>query len=708
MNNRFLLKQFHVKIFLRHPLFHVFSCMFFFNSSMGQADKLVNACVFSEDRFYEISQNDASRIISFTWTFEDCPLDVSGFRYIGFELENLSNQELVIDINYKENWKENPARFIVKPNSKIQPRIIINRVRSTLKEAWLRHFDGVRGLPFGFVGHWGAPDPSNIKRMSLRISAREGVFSGTSVRLKKPTGYEEFYFYNKSPKDISYPVVDVYGQSVMEDWEGKLFNKNTLKKRGKKHFKLYKNHSFRSEFSSFGGWKMGFTQIGTGFFYTKKINDKWWLIDPEGHLFWSIGVTGAGGASATSTLNRSILFPDLRSEQSSSHPLQDNLKPGMPGFKYDVEESKIFKPNSINFYNLNLRRKYGAQWEAKHEKVTSGRFKAWGINTYGAWSKINGETSLLNNSKISKNSNHPYTLIIHPKLQGLGSLKKMVDPFSLEFRTSLLSQLFKIKGYNRDPWLLGIFVNNEIHWNAPLDIPNQVLKLSNNTPARKAFEEFLQKKYNTIASLNAAWNSNFDGFDLINDESIGVYSRVFKEDLQDYFVFFVDTYYNTVHQKLKEIFPNHLYLGSRIHGRAKTNRLLHQVAAKYCDVISFNIYEFSVKDFSILSDIDKPALIGEFHFGTASHGVWGTGLRNASSLENQADLYQQYIYEAASHPNFVGAHWFQWSDQPVTGRFDGENFRIGIVNVTDQPYPSMVDAIKTSSAELYKTRLNLQ
>ena len=50
---------------------------------MGQADKLVNACVFSEDRFYEISQNDASRIISFTWTFEDCPLDVSGFRYIG-------------------------------------------------------------------------------------------------------------------------------------------------------------------------------------------------------------------------------------------------------------------------------------------------------------------------------------------------------------------------------------------------------------------------------------------------------------------------------------------------------------------------------------------------------------------------------------------------------------------------------------------------
>ena len=178
--------------------------------------------------------------------------------------------------------------------------------------------------------------------------------------------------------------------------------------------------------------------------------------------------------------------------------------------------------------------------------------------------------------------------------------------------------------------------------------------------------------------------------------------------MEDYFVLFVDTYYKTVRKKLKEVFPNHLYLGSRIHGMAKTNEPLHQVAATYCDVISFNIYEFSVQDFKILADVDKPALIGEFHFGTASHGVWGTGLRNASSLQNQADLYQQYIYEAASHSHFVGAHWFQWSDQPATGRFDGENFRIGIVNITDQPYQPMVDAIKSSSIELYKIRLKSQ
>jgi hypothetical protein len=120
--------------------------------------------------------------------------------------------------------------------------------------------------------------------------------------------------------------------------------------------------------------------------------------------------------------------------------------------------------------------------------------------------------------------------------------------------------------------------------------------------------------------------------------------------------------------------------------------------------VSFNIYDYGVRNFKLLSEIDKPILIGEFHFGTASHGVWGSGLRNASSIEDQADLYKQYIEEASLHSNIVGAHWFQWSDQPTTGRFDGENFRIGIVNITDQPYPNLVQAMQEISIGLYLNR----
>jgi hypothetical protein len=34
-------------------------------------------------------------------------------------------------------------------------------------------------------------------------------------------------------------------------------------------------------------------------------------------------------------------------------------------------------------------------------------------------------------------------------------------------------------------------------------------------------------------------------------------------------------------------------------------------------------------------------------------------------------------------PNAI--HYFQWADQPCTGRFDGESDEIGLVDVTDRP-----------------------
>ena len=45
-------------------------------------------------------------------------------------------------------------------------------------------------------------------------------------------------------------------------------------------------------------------------------------------------------------------------------------------------------------------------------------------------------------------------------------------------------------------------------------------------------------------------------------------------------------------------------------------------------------------------------------------------------------------------PELVGTHYFQWADQPSTGRFDGENDNIGLVDVTDRPYPELVEALK--------------
>jgi len=64
--------------------------------------------------------------------------------------------------------------------------------------------------------------------------------------------------------------------------------------------------------------------------------------------------------------------------------------------------------------------------------------------------------------------------------------------------------------------------------------------------------------------------------------------------------------------------------------------------------------------------------------------------------------YRYYVENAFAMPEMIGTHWFQWADQPCTGRFDGENYNIGLVDVTDRPYTELIDALKATHRRLYR------
>ena len=43
-------------------------------------------------------------------------------------------------------------------------------------------------------------------------------------------------------------------------------------------------------------------------------------------------------------------------------------------------------------------------------------------------------------------------------------------------------------------------------------------------------------------------------------------------------------------------------------------------------------------------------------------------------------------------------HWFQYIDQPVTGRLlDGENGHLGLIGITDVPFKEFVDAVRKAN-----------
>ncbi|HOF41323.1 MAG TPA: agarase, partial [Candidatus Hydrogenedentes bacterium] len=82
-----------------------------------------------------------------------------------------------------------------------------------------------------------------------------------------------------------------------------------------------------------------------------------------------------------------------------------------------------------------------------------------------------------------------------------------------------------------------------------------------------------------------------------------------------------------------------------------------------------------------------------------------TGLVPTGSQEARAQGYIDYVRSVADCPAFVGCHWFQYVDEPTTGRwFDGENYNIGLVTIVDSPYPEMVAAARRVHAEMYRRR----
>ena len=80
----------------------------------------------------------------------------------------------------------------------------------------------------------------------------------------------------------------------------------------------------------------------------------------------------------------------------------------------------------------------------------------------------------------------------------------------------------------------------------------------------------------------------------------------------------------------------------------------------------------------------------------------GAGVRPVyGDLEGERGAgYSYYVETSAAMPALIGTHWFQWVDQPNTGRFDGENYNIGLVDVTDRPYAGMIEALRRTHKRL--------
>jgi agarase len=163
---------------------------------------------------------------------------------------------------------------------------------------------------------------------------------------------------------------------------------------------------------------------------------------------------------------------------------------------------------------------------------------------------------------------------------------------------------------------------------------------------------------------------------------------------------FAQRFYSTWYKAVKLADPHHLVLGSRI--PYPMDEIVGACAAN-TDVLSFNHYAIELhKDFDRYSrEFDKPMLIGEYGFDSFDAGLL-TAYVPVASQKDRGKGFTYYTEQCAAKPYFVGAHYFQYIDEPLTGRGDGETSFNGFVAITDSPYPELVKAAKMTNARIYQ------
>jgi hypothetical protein len=259
------------------------------------------------------------------------------------------------------------------------------------------------------------------------------------------------------------------------------------------------------------------------------------------------------------------------------------------------------------------------------------------------------------------------------------------------------------KGTANDPFNIGYFICNELRF-APsgdrkaFDICDAYLQQEIEAPGRQAILHFLKGHYlNSIDKLNEAWGSqhqNFQDIKTIPFDQVklgNAFERLYAEKL-----------YALFRKSIKTLAPNKLYLGSRfVHS---TPDHIMEAAAVHMDVFSINWYQSSPDHIHIPHHMDKPVVIGEFHFGAVGLGVYNPGLVAVGTQEQRADNMYSYSQDALLHPNIVGAHWFQYRSQAFTGRKDGECYQIGMVDITDHPNPQQRAKLREIGKNMYGIR----
>ncbi len=407
------------------------------------------------------------------------------------------------------------------------------------------------------------------------------------------------------------------------------------------------------------------TLAATGFFRTEKVCERWWMVTPEGHPFFSSGI-------------------------NSFHP--NGSTGGVTGVRpYQQTTQALYETD--------------ADWA----NVAGTRLLSWNITTAGSWSRADLAA--------------PHVAVaINLSLADADWLEgDVADYWDPDWQATVEQSVAQtVLPLANDPAVLGWFLDNEISWGPDWrgseTLLQRSLGLSETSPGKAKAVDTLIDVYGSAQAVSDAISAPPSTRDELIARTAGWQSLAGGSSIQAddattaFLTSTAERYYSVTTAAIRAADPNHLILGNR-EVAPMTRMEVHNAAARHVDVISMNAYTFRpgiteaamrmsggldpADAFAELAENhDIPLLISEFGFRADDAGMpnsWPPIYPNLDTQTDRADAFEAAALPWIASGRVVGMHWFQWVDQPHEGRFDGEDNNWGLVNHADEPYEELTD-----------------
>lgn len=497
----------------------------------------------------------------------------------------------------------------------------------------------------------------------------------------------------------------------------------------------------------------------TGFFDVKKVANRWYFVSPLGHPFWMRAVYAVnltdGGEAATETLRTKY-----RNDWTVFAP-------------HAVKKLRSWGFNALGEYSTVYTYPVPTYMRPQGNPIRMPFIRLLNISHYGTY----------NNGRLAPG---PFkTLLagaVDPQIykDWPGNVPDVFDPnFEIyarnlagEVKTPSSETVFTEKGPNGEiphpslsntPWLIGttpddtdyVFgfgpgpdepgrrgvVHPHIGWVVAVTRPTQTANaevgkafgerqtIRYDDPvvyAKRAWRDFLQQEYKTVAALNSAWGSQYTTFDSdggwpsgkglldesgrnswIGSNSSGPFSnhRV-TADLDKFLGIFADRYFRIVAQAIRAATPHHLVFGpAPLNSHSgMTRRPILEAAGRYCDVIQT---DFRTEKPEILeatySITGKPMFVWmgtTANKDSAFHAYPRNETLTTESQKERAALYRREVewlfsYQTHSgvHP-MVGLEWWEYMDKWA------EKAAWGLVSPRDNAYDGK-EAVKARGKDAW-------